>query len=217
MDEKNNKDVEKKVKNTAQTVNSNFTQEADSAKSGNKSKIIIISVIAVAVALLLIAGIVALAKNLGKPSKKQAEKLVKSYIEAINEEDDEELLKMIDADGYAVFQEADEKESKFDKKYKKKKDTVEDFMDDKNLDDKDELEEYIIKNEGNEFYTSYGYEYSFKSISSVKKSSKSSKIAVIKAKVKIKTRYDDDYTRTLVLYVMKVSGKYKVIGSQVKL
>ena len=215
MDEKNNKDVEKKVKNTAQTVNDNFTQNADPVKSGNKTKVIVISVIAVAIVLLLIAGIVALAKNLGKPSKKQAEKLVKSYIDAINDDDEEDILSQIDVDGYTVFQAVDEKESKFDKKYKKKKDTVEDFMDDKNLDDKDELEDYIVENEEDEFYTDYGYEYTFKSISSVKKSSKSSKIAVIKAKVKIETSYSD-YTRTLVLYVMKVSGKYKVIGSQIK-
>jgi len=215
MDEKNNKDVEKKVKNTAQTVNDSFTQDSGPIKSGNKTKVIVISVIAVAIVLLLIAGIVALVKNLGKPSKSQAEKLVKSYLEAITDNDEDEILKQIDVDGYAVFQSVDQKESKFDKKYKKKKDTVEDYMDDKSLDDKEELEEYIVKNEGYNFYTSSNYEYSLKSISSVKKSSKSSKIAVIKAKVKVKTSYDD-YTRTLVLYVMKVSGKYKVIGSNLK-
>lgn len=206
MDEKNNKDVEKNVKSTAQ---SNFTQDAAPAGSGNKTKVIVISVIAIAVVLLLIAGIVALAKNLGKPSKNQAKKVVESYLEAINEDDDDELIKQIDVDGYVILKE--ENESKFDKKYKKKSSYIKDFMDDKNLDDKEELEEKITDNEGYIFGSSY--EYSLKEITNVKKSSKSSKIAIIKAKVKKESSYSKD-TVTLTLYVIKSGGKYKVIGSK---
>lgn len=210
MDEKNNKDVEKKVKNTAQTVNNNVFQDTNPVQSGNKTKVIVISVIAVAVALLLIAGIVALAKNLGKPSKSQAKKIVESYLDAINEDDDEELIKLIDVDGYVILKE--EKESKFDKKYKKKSSYVEDFMEDNNLDDKEELEEKIVTSEGYVFGSSN--EYSLKEITSVKKSRKSSKIAIIKAKVKKESSYGSKDTETLTLYVIKSGGKYKVIGSK---
>lgn len=210
MDEKNNKDVEKNVKNTTKTVNNNFTQDANPVQSGNKTKVIVISVIAVAIALLLIAGIVALVKNLGKPSKNQAKKVVESYLEAINEDDDDELIKLIDTDGYVILKE--EKESKFDKKYKKKSSYVEDFMEDNNLDDKEELEEKIVSNEGYIFGSSY--EYSLKEITSVKKSSKSSKLAIIKAKVKKESSYGTKDTETLTLYVIKSGGKYKVVGSK---
>ncbi|MBR2704241.1 MAG: hypothetical protein IKE91_02110 [Clostridia bacterium] len=206
MDENNNKDVEKNVN---ETVQSNFTEESAPAKSGNKTKVIVISVIAVAVALLLIAGIVALVKNLGKPSKSQAKKVVESYLEAINDDDDDALIKLIDTDGYVILKE--EKESKFDKKYKKKSSYVKDFMEDNNIDDEEELEDKITSNEGYIFGSSY--EYSLKEITSVKKSSKSSKIAIIKAKVKRESSYSKD-TETLTLYVIKSGGKYKVIGSK---
>lgn len=206
MDEKNNKDVENKA---TKTVQENVAQESAPAESGNKAKVIIISVISIAVVLLLIAGIVALAKNLGKPSKNQAKKIVESYLEAINEDDDDELIKQIDVDGYVILKE--ENESKFDKKYKKKKDYIKDFMDDNNLDDREELEGKITDNEGYIFGSSY--EYSLKEITSVKKSSKSSKIAIIKAKVKKESSYYKD-SQTLTLYVIKSGGKYKVIGSK---
>ena len=206
MDENNNKDVEKKVN---EAVQSDFTQEAAPAKSGNKTKVIVISIVAAVIAILLIVGIVALVKNLGKPSKSQAKKVVESYLEAINEDDDEALIKQIDTDGYVILKE--EKESKFDKKYKKKASYIKNFMEDNDVDDKEELEDKIVKNEGYIFGSSY--EYSLKEITSVKKSSKSSKIAIIKAKVKKESSYSKD-TETLTLYVIKSGGKYKVIGSK---
>ena len=206
MDENNNKDVEKKVN---EAVQSDFTQEAAPAKSGNKTKVIVISIVAAVIAILLIVGIVALVKNLGKPSKSQAKKVVESYLEAINEDDDEALIKQIDTDGYVILKE--EKESKFDKKYKKKASYIKNFMEDNDVDDKEELEDKIVKNEG--YILGSSYEYSLKEITSVKKSSKSSKIAIIKAKVKKESSYSKD-TETLTLYVIKSGGKYKVIGSK---
>ncbi len=206
MDEKNNKDVEKKVNETTQ---SNFN---DNAPSGNKSKAIIIGFVSLVVVLFLIAGIVLLVKNLGKPSKGQAKKVVESYLDALNEDDNDALIKQIDVDGYVVFRDVEGKESKFDKKYKKKSSVVNDFMEDKNIDDRDELEEKVATNEGYVFGSSY--EYSLKEITSVKKSSKSSKISIIKAKVKKESKYGSKDTDTLTLYVIKSGGKYKVIGSK---
>lgn len=208
MDEEKKK-VVKKVKEEGQTVTSNLGQESAPTSSGNKTKIIIISVIAAIVAILLIVGIVALVKNAGKPNKSQAKKVVESYIDAINEDDNDELIKQIDVDGYVIFKE--EKESKFDKKYKKKSSYIKDFMEDNDIDDREELDEMVTKNEGYVF-SSY-YEYSLKEITSIKKSSKSSKISVIKAKVKQESSYSKN-TKTLTLYVIKEKGKYKVVGSK---
>ena len=204
MDEEKKKDVEKK----GQTVVNDVNQESAPVKSG-KTKVIVISVIAAIVAVLVIVGIVALVKNAGKPSKKQAEKIVESYLEAINDDDDDSLIKQIDVDGYVILKE--EKESKFDKKYKKKSSYIKDFMEDKSIDDREELEEKVVNNEGY-IFSSY-YDYSLKEISSVKKSSKSSKIAIIKAKVKQESSYSKD-TKTLKLYVIKEKGKYKVVKSE---
>ena len=221
MDEEKNKDVKEVAKTTEQkveknkkkveetVVDNNIGQQTIPENSGNKTKIIIISVVAVILSILLIVGIVAIAKNAGKPSKKQAEKIVESYLEAINDEDEDALLSQIDVDGYVILKE--EKEKKFDKKYKDKSSYINKYMDKNNVDDIEEIEDDVIKNEGYVF-SSY-YDYSFKELSSVKKSSKSGKISVIKAKIKQESSYSKD-TKTLTLYVIKSSGKYKVVGSK---
>ena len=205
MDEEKKKDV----KQESQTVVNNVGQESAPVKSG-KTKVIVISVIAAILAVLAIVGIVAIVKNAGKPSKKQAEKIVKSYLEAINDQDDEALLKQIDVDGYVILKE-EEKESKFDKNYKKKSSYMKKFKEDKDLDDDEDVEKLVTKYEKSVF-SSY-YDYSFKEISSVKKSEKSGKISIIKAKIKQSSSYSDS-KKTLTLYVIKEKGKFKVIGSK---
>ena len=209
MDNENNKDVEK-VENV---VESSVGQDTSAPKTNGKTKIIVFSIVGVILAIAIISGIIALIVNAGKPSKKQAEKVVKSYLEAISEKDEDGILKQIDMDGYVILKEEGEK--KFDKKYKEKGSYVKKYMDKNYIDDKDELGDKIVYNEKAVFGNSYGsYEYSLKEITSVKKSSKSGKVAIIKAKISKKTSSGKD-TVTLRLYVMKKDGKYKVIGSEI--
>lgn len=211
MDEEKNKDVEGAVENTTSENTVDEGATANVKASGNKSKVILFSVVGVVALIFVIVGIVVCANVFGKPSKNQAKKLAQSYISAINDKDDDALIKLIDADGYVIFKE--EKESKFDSKYKDRSSYIKKYLDKNNIDDREELEEKIAKEEINNARPSY-YEYSFKEITDIKKSSKSSKIIVIKAKVSQKTSYDKE-SKVLRLYVMKVSGKYKVIGSEI--
>lgn len=218
MDENENKDVEKveeATANTAETVakEPTNTQSAEPAKSNKGVKIAIISVIALIVVALVIVGIVAIVKNVNKPSKKQAEKVVEEYLKVVNDNDKDELVKLIDTDGYIILKE--EKESKFDKKYKNKNSYIKSKMKDVGADDVEDLEKLVAKQELSSVFYPSKYEYSLKEIISVKKSEKSSKIFVIKAKVSLKDRYDEKETKTLTMQVIKVKGKYKVVGTKI--
>ena len=58
-------------------------------------------------------------------------------------------------------------------------------------------------------------EYSLKEITSIKKSSKSKKIKIIKAKLKVKSSYSSSSdTANLKLYVIKVDGEYKIVSAE---
>lgn len=183
------------------------------ASNGKKKKIILFSVIgAVVLVLAIIIGIII--ANAGKPSKKEAEKIVKSYISAFNDADGDKMIDIIDAEGMIIFQEEGEK--KFNKKYKDKKKYVKNWIEDKDLDDIEDVEDKL-KDSFESTNSSGRYEASLKEIVSVKKSEKSSKLAVIKAKIKMKTEsyYSEDSseTKTIKFYVLKVKGKYKIVGT----
>jgi len=105
MENENNKDV----KVNENVVESTIAQESTAPKSKGKTKIIVFSIVGVLLAIAIIVGIVLIVKNAGKPSKKQAEKIVKSYLEAINDKDSESVLKQIDMDGYVILSEEGEK------------------------------------------------------------------------------------------------------------
>jgi len=116
-------------------------------------------------------------------------------------------------DGYVILSEEGEK--KFDNKYKEKGSYVKKFMSKNYIDDKDELGDRIFDQEKSTFNISYGsYEYSLKEITSVKKSTKSKKVAIIKAKVSKKSSYDKD-TINVRFYVIKTDGKYKIVGTEI--
>ncbi len=158
--------------------------------------------------ILILAVVIALMS--GKPSKKTAEKVVKSYIEAMNDADGDKFLNTIDPEGYIIFQEEGEK--KFDKNYKDKKDYIKEYLEDHDYDDMDEAKESLAAT----FKSTYKYtssEYSVKQITSVAKSSRSKNIKVVKAKIKYKNSYSSD-TKTMKFYLMKVKGKYKVVGME---
>lgn len=199
MDEKEekkieNKDVEKKTMDP------------------KRKKMITFGVIGGAALIVLIIVIALIVSMAGKPSKSKAEELVKSYLKAINDSDEDKFGDLIDTKGYIIFSEEDEK--KFDSKYKEKDSYIKKYLDDKNYDDLSDAEDYILSQIANKYSYSYK-EYSLKEIASVEKSSKSSKIKVIKAKVKVKSSYSTSSdTKTLKLYVIKVDGKYKVVGSE---
>ena len=211
MDEEEKKDVEFSAETVASDPTTNQGTAEEVKAPNNKKKIITFSIIGAVALIAIIAVVIILVNVLGKPSKSQAQKIAESYISALNDKDEDALAKLIDADGYVIFKE--EKESKFDTKYKEKNSYIKKYMDKNNIDDKDELEEKIAKEEYSNARASY-YEYSFKEITDVKKSSKSSKIIVIKAKVNKKTSYDKE-SKVLRLYVMKVSGKYKIVGTEI--
>ena len=183
-------------------------------KQGKNKKILTISLVSLVAIIILIVAIVFIIGALSKPSKKVSEELVKDYLTAVNDVDGEKFTDLIDLNGYIIYKEEDAK--KFDKKYKDKDKYLKNYMKDKNHDDKSDVESKIADTFENN--NSYKYkEYTFKEITSIKKSSKSKKIVVIKAKVKTKTKYSDtSETSNLKLYVIKVSGEYKIVGAELE-
>lgn len=196
-----NKDVEQK--------------NAEKKPMDPKTKKIITCSIIGGVALIVLIVIIALVAGLsGKPSKGKSEELVKSYLKAVQEADDEKFENLIDVKGYIIFKEEGEK--KFDAKYKDKETYIKKYLKDKNYDDVSEAKDSISSS----FKSRYSYsskEYSLKEITSIKKSNRSKKICEIKAKVKAKSSYSSSSdTKNLKLYVMKVDGKYKIIGAELE-
>ncbi len=184
------------------------------AMDPKKKKIITFSIIGGAALIVFIILIALILSMAGKPSKSKSEELVKSYLKAINDSDEDKFGDLIDTKGYIIFNEEGEK--KFDRKYKEKDTYIKKYLDDKNYDDISDAEDYILSQVSSKYSYSYK-EYSLKEIASVEKSSKSSKIKEIKAKVKVKSSYSTSSdTKTLKLYVIKVDGKYKVVGSELK-
>lgn len=205
MEEKNieKKDVEK----------NNVEKKSMDPKT---KKIITFSIIGGVALIVLIIVIALIIGMLGKPSKSKSEELVKSYLKAVEEADGDKFEKLIDVKGYIIFQEEGEK--KFDAKYKDKEKYIKKYLNDKNYDDVSEAKESIVSS----FKSKYSYyysskEYSLKEITSVKKSNRSKKISVIKAKVKVKrSSSSSSDTKNLKLYVVKVDGEYKVIGADLE-
>lgn len=204
---KTSEDVERKVSQ----VQSNVKEDSSTQKKAmdeKTKKIITFSAIGGGALILLIILIVVFASILGKPSKSAAEKIIKTYVQAMNDDDGEKAMSVIDTEGYIIFKEDGEK--KFDKNYKNKKKYLKEYYDDNNFDDKDQAEEDLE----DYFESSYkysSYEYSLKEIVSIEKSSKSKKLYIVKAKIKEKLTSTSN-TSTYKFYMMKVGGKYKIVG-----
>lgn len=216
--EKNvNENPEKNVKDEISEVNGQTVQneqevnENKNTKPKNK-KILTFSLVGgIAVVAIIIIAII-IACFAGKPSKSKSEEIIKDYLAAINDKSEDEFAKVIDTKGYIVYKEEGEK--KFDKKYDDKK-YIKNYLEDNNFDELSDAESSItttLKNKNK--YSSK--EYSLKEITSIKKSSKSKKIKIIKAKLKVKSSYSSSSdTANLKLYVIKVDGKYKVINAEI--
>ena len=202
--------AEKKTKKVAENKNGEIPAEnAD----GKKKKIMLFSIIG-GVSLIVIIAIICLIVNLGKISKGDAEKLVKSYITAVNDKDSDKYMSLVDVKGYITLREDGEK--KFKDKYKNKDKYINKYIDEKNYDDIDDVKKEV-ENSFNSQYKYSSNEYSFKEIKEITKSKKSSNIVIVKAKVKVKSKYSSSTdTKTLVLYTVKVNGKYKIIGEEIR-
>ena len=216
--EKNvNENPEENVKNGISEVNGQTVQngqevnENKNTKPKNK-KILTFSLVGgIAVVVLIIIAIV-IACFAGKPSKSKSEEIIKDYLAAINDKSEDEFAKVIDTKGYIVYKEEGEK--KFDKKYDDKK-YIKNYLEDNNFDELSDAESSITTTLKNKYKYS-SKEYSLKEITSIKKSSKSKKIKIIKAKLKVKSSYSSSSdTANLKLYVIKVDGKYKVINAEI--
>ena len=216
--EKNvNENPEENVKNGISEVNGQTVQneqevnENKNTKPKNK-KILTFSLVGgIAVVVLIIIAIV-IACFAGKPSKSKSEEIIKDYLAAINDKSEDEFAKVIDTKGYIVYKEEGEK--KFDKKYDDKK-YIKNYLEDNNFDELSDTESSITTTLKNKYKYS-SKEYSLKEITSIKKSSKSKKIKIIKAKLKVKSSYSSSSdTANLKLYVIKVDGKYKVINAEI--
>ena len=216
--EKNvNENPEENVKDEISEVNGQTVQngqevnENKNTKPKNK-KILTFSLVGgIAVVALIIIAIV-IACFAGKPSKSKSEEIIKDYLAAINDKSEDEFAKVIDTKGYIVYKEEGEK--KFDKKYDDKK-YIKNYLEDNNFDELSDAESSITTTLKNKYKYS-SKEYSLKEITSIKKSSKSKKIKIIKAKLKVKSSYSSSSdTANLKLYVIKVDGKYKVINAEI--
>lgn len=195
--------------------NNNVKQDVEKKKMEPKTKKIMTFSIIGGVALIAIIVIIALIVGLsGKPSKGKAQDLVKSYLSAVENADEDKFEKIIDTKGYIIFKEEEEK--KFDTKYKNKDKYIKDYLEDRDYDDLSDAKDSILSS----LKSRYSYsskEYSLKEITSIKKSSKSKKISIIKAKVKVKSKYSSTSdTKNLKLYVVKVDGQYKVVGADLE-
>lgn len=175
--------------------------------SNKAKKICILACIGLVLVTILTLAIFFIGSTLGKPSKKNAQKIINVYLDAINQNDGSKAISIIDAEGYTIFSDVGEK--KFDKTYNNKKEYMEEYFEDNNCDDLEELENSIADSfEG--IYKYNSYKYTLKRIVSIEKSSKSKKIVVIEAKVKKKNSYTSN-TETKIFYLMKVKGSYKII------
>lgn len=216
--EKNvNENPEENVKDEISEVNGQTVQneqevnENKNIKPKNK-KILTFSLVGgIAVVAIIIIAII-IACFAGKPSKSKSEEIIKDYLAAINDKSEDEFAKVIDTKGYIVYKEEGEK--KFDKKYDDKK-YIKNYLEDNNFDELSDAESSITTTLKNKYKYS-SKEYSLKEITSIKKSSKSKKIKIIKAKLKVKSSYSSSSdTANLKLYVIKVDGKYKVINAEI--
>lgn len=189
--------------------------ENEEKKDVKKNKIVLYSVIGGIISVVAILAIVLIIiLTNGKPSKKVSKKLVEDFVEAVNDKDGDAFAELIDVKGYVIFNE--EKESKFNEKYKKKDEYFNKYKKKNDFDDTDDVIDSISTNFENSISQEFGgaytkYECKFKDIESVKKSKKSSKIYTIKAKVKV-SAYSKDTTKALRLYTVKDGGKYKIVG-----
>ena len=214
--EKNN--FKKEVENKDEEKN---IQKKESKNKGEKKpidlknkKIITFTIIGGVALIVLVIIIALIAGMVSKPSKSKSEELVKSYLKAVQDADGDKFGKLIDIKGYIIFNEEGEK--KFAAKYKDKEKYIKDYLKDKNYDDISEAKDSIISSFKSKYSYSYNSkEYSLKEITSIKKSNRTNKITIIKAKVKVKSSYSSSSdTKNLKLYVMKVDGEYKIIGAE---
>lgn len=228
-EKKINKNEEKEAKeNIVPTIKDNVENQNSEDKSEiNESKIVdskepntapknkrllAFSLVGGIAVVIVVIAIVLLICAIGKPSKSKSKEIIEDYLKAVNEDDSDLYAKLIDAKGYIIFNEEGEK--KFDKKYKSKN-YISNYLEDKSYDDLSDAKDAIVQ----KFKSKYMYlskEYSFKELTEVKKSNKSKKIYIIKAKLKVKSSYSSSSdTTNLKLYVIKVDGKYKVINAEI--
>ena len=195
--EQNNKEIKK-------------NKDVKSSNNDAKKKIITFSIIGGVALIALILIIVLLGAFAGKPSKSEAEKLVKNYLQAATDDEADQFADVIDTEGYIIYKEEGVK--KFDKKYKDKKKYLKDYYEDHNLDGLSEAKDKVAETFENKYYTYYSSkEYTLKEITSIEKLNSSKKLKVIKAKVKVKYSSTSD-TQSMKFYVMKVNGKYKIVA-----
>ena len=184
-------------------------KDVKSSNNDAKKKIITFSIIGGVALIALILIIVLLGAFAGKPSKSEAEKLVKNYLQAATDDEADQFADVIDTEGYIIYKEEGVK--KFDKKYKDKKKYLKDYYEDHNLDGLSEAKDKVAETFENKYYTYYSSkEYTLKEITSIEKLNSSKKLKVIKAKVKVKYSSTSD-TQSMKFYVMKVNGKYKIV------
>lgn len=180
------------------------------SSNNSKKKIITFSIIGGVALIAIILVIVLISAFAGKPSKSEAEKLVKKYLQAATDDEAEQFADIIDTEGYIIYKEEGVK--KFDKKYSNKKKYLKDYYEDHNLDGLSEAKDEVAETFENRYYTYYSSkEYTLKEITSIEKLNSSKKLKVIKAKVKVKYSSTSD-TQTMKFYVMKVDGKYKIVA-----
>lgn len=185
-------------------------KDVKSSNNDAKKKIITFSIIGGVALIALILIIVLLGAFAGKPSKSEAEKLVKNYLQAATDDEADQFADVIDTEGYIIYKEEGVK--KFDKKYKDKKKYLKDYYEDHNLDGLSEAKDKVAETFENKYYTYYSSkEYTLKEITSIEKLNSSKKLKVIKAKVKVKYSSTSD-TQSMKFYVMKVNGKYKIVA-----
>lgn len=188
----------------------NKKKDVKNVSDVTKKRIITFSVIGGVALIALILVIILLGSFAGKPSKSEAEKLVKKYLQAATDDDADQFADIIDTEGYIIYKQEGIK--KFDKKYKDKKKYLKDYYEDHNLDGLSDAKDKVAEEFENKYYTYYSSkEYTLKEITGIEKLNSSKKLKVIKAKVKVKYSSTSD-TQTMKFYVMKVNGKYKIVA-----
>ena len=202
-------DEEKQELKSKKKVDSKIQKKESNVNVDNKKKKIITFSVIGGIALVIIL-IVAILLIGGKPSKKNAKEIVELYLEAVNNYDGEKFLDLLDSSGYIIYHDGGEDE--FNKKYNNKNDNIKEYLDRNFYDNLKDAEEEI----SNSFRRTYKYdlyEYELAEISYIGKSKKSNKLAIIKAKVNIKSVSSND-TKELVIYTTKVDGKYKIVSAE---
>lgn len=173
------------------------------------NKKVIISIIIAIVVIALIGVSIIIYNIMSKPSEKKATELINTYIQAMTEADGQLMIQNFDVEANTILEQ--EGERKFAKNYKDKDEYIQKYLKENNYENIDELKNNVVT----KFESSYGYyQYELKEIKSIEKSDKCKKIIVVRAKVKLQSKY---YSRvdTARFYLLKVDGQYKIIDAEI--